>query len=432
CKTTFQITNDPSKTPQEFLVALGLSHVWDDDYFKPVIEDAPGNVLSMARFLRLPTLEGVKINREPMYDEDTSDQPTFTQVDRDCTRAPAGPDDVLPRLTSEQDVFKKRKLAANDELSKSPSTHSQQEKGDASIDAIDNVVRSPDVFSPRGDQLTEVLSDGCSNEGSRPSPSMLFEPEWKISPHDRYNTNSICRDMLLHLSTPAERVYQRSFSYEDAIRRGFTKSGMAMSVVTDLFNRGEDLLASHEKLKGKYKELQGKHDKLLAKHEGLYGRHQEKKKEHEAQVFLFHQEKKDWLSLKDFMTQKIKDQKDKIAFLESEKEKAVGNLLPTVVSCLFKSEEYQKSHVNVQSLAYSVGYLTGLKTVCSSEEYENVVTGATHLDMDAPRTFEAAFDDLFDTTYPYITRVSAIYPSSVAELLDIHPKYAEPDSPPAN
>ncbi|GKG14558.1 hypothetical protein Tco_0354158, partial [Tanacetum coccineum] len=85
--------------------------------------------------------------------------------------------------------------------------------------------------------------------------------------------------------------------------RGFTKLGMAMS---------------HEKLKGKYEVLQGKHDKLLEKHDkllekhdGLYSRHQEKKKEHEAQVLSFHQEKKDWLSLKDLMTQKIKDQKDK-------------------------------------------------------------------------------------------------------------------------
>ncbi|GJY50337.1 hypothetical protein Tco_0441184 [Tanacetum coccineum] len=259
----------------------------------------------------------------------------------DCTMAHVGPDDVLPRLTSEQvkatmpdpksrskgkdisslapqsrdssrtpgarkDVSKKRKLAANDELSKSPSSHSQQEKGDASIDAAEDVARSPDVASPRGDQLTEVLSDGYGSEGlgvtkiplqvagkgtskqvdgtsrggSRPSPSMLFEPEWKISSHDRYNTNSICRDMLLHLSTPAERDYQRNFSHEDAIRRGFTKLGMAMSAVTDLLDRDEDLLASHEKLKGKYEELQGKHDKLLAKHDGLYGRHQEKKKEH--------------------------------------------------------------------------------------------------------------------------------------------------------
>ncbi|GJY50336.1 hypothetical protein Tco_0441183 [Tanacetum coccineum] len=132
------------------------------------------------------------------------------------------------------------------------------------------------------------------------------------------------------------------------------------------------------------------------------------------------------------MTQKIKDQKDKIAFLESEKEKVVCDLLPTVVSRLFKSEEYQRSHANVQSLAYTADYLTGLKTVCSSEEYESMVVGATHLDMDAPRTFEAAFNDLFDTTYPYITRVIDGYPSSVAELLDIHPKYAEPDSPPAN
>ncbi|GKE87062.1 hypothetical protein Tco_1564537, partial [Tanacetum coccineum] len=90
------------RPPQEFLVVLGLSNVWDDDYFKPVIEDAAGNVLSMARFLRLASLEGVKINREPMYDGDTTDQPTFTHVAGDCTRAPAAPDDVLPRLTSEQ------------------------------------------------------------------------------------------------------------------------------------------------------------------------------------------------------------------------------------------------------------------------------------------------------------------------------------------
>ncbi|GKA70161.1 hypothetical protein Tco_0776225 [Tanacetum coccineum] len=234
-----------------------------------------------------------------------------------------------------------------------------------------------------GKILVQVAGEGTSKQaastsrgGSRPSPSMLFEPEWKISPHDWYNTNSICRDMLLHLSTPAERAYQRSFSHEEAICRGFTKLGMAMSAVTDLLGRDEDLLASHEKLKGKYEVLQGKHNKLLEKHDGLYSRHQEKKKEHEAQVLSFHQEKKDWLSLKDFMTQKIKDQKDKIAFLESEKEKAVSDLLPTVVSRLFKSEEYQKSHANVQSLAYFFsGDLKGFIDCLFPRKYESVGSG---------------------------------------------------------
>ncbi|GKD54662.1 hypothetical protein Tco_1288049, partial [Tanacetum coccineum] len=175
-------------------MVLGLSNVWDDDYFKPVIEDAAGNA----------SLEGVKINREPMYDGDTTDQPTFTHVAGDCTRAPAAPDDVLPRLTSEQvkatmpdpksrskgkdisslapqsnrqktgdssrtpeerrDASKKRKLVVNDELSKSPA-HSQREKDDALIDATEDVVPCPDVSNPRDDQLTEVLSDEYNSEG---------------------------------------------------------------------------------------------------------------------------------------------------------------------------------------------------------------------------------------------------------------------------
>ncbi|GJW25817.1 hypothetical protein Tco_0039628 [Tanacetum coccineum] len=138
-----------------------------------------------------------------MYDGDTTDQPMFTQVAGDCTRAPAAPDDVLHRLTSEQvkatmpdpksrskgkdisslapqsnrqktrdssrtprerrDASKKRKLAVNDELSKSPA-HSQREKDDASIDATEDVAHSPDVSNPRDDQLTEVLSDEYDSE----------------------------------------------------------------------------------------------------------------------------------------------------------------------------------------------------------------------------------------------------------------------------
>ncbi|GKE71313.1 hypothetical protein Tco_1529385 [Tanacetum coccineum] len=73
------------RPPQEFLVVLGLSNVWDDNYFKLVIENATGMII-----------------REPMYDGITTDQPTFTQVTGDCIRAPAALDDVLPRLTSKQ------------------------------------------------------------------------------------------------------------------------------------------------------------------------------------------------------------------------------------------------------------------------------------------------------------------------------------------
>ncbi|GKG25344.1 hypothetical protein Tco_0395972, partial [Tanacetum coccineum] len=59
---------------------------------------------------------------------------------------------------------KKRKLAANDELSKSLSAHSQREKCDASIDATKDVIHSLDVSNPRDDQLIEVLSDEHDSE----------------------------------------------------------------------------------------------------------------------------------------------------------------------------------------------------------------------------------------------------------------------------
>ncbi|GKF84512.1 hypothetical protein Tco_0249410, partial [Tanacetum coccineum] len=103
----------------------------------------------------------------------------MAQVARDCIRAPTALDDVLPRLTSEQDkatmrdpktprarngASKKHKLMVNDEHSKSPLAHSQQEKGGASIDATEDVAHSPDVSNPRDDQLTEVLSDEYDSE----------------------------------------------------------------------------------------------------------------------------------------------------------------------------------------------------------------------------------------------------------------------------
>ena len=39
------------RPPQEFLVKIGLSKVWDDDYLKPVMEDADGNGMSIPVFI---------------------------------------------------------------------------------------------------------------------------------------------------------------------------------------------------------------------------------------------------------------------------------------------------------------------------------------------------------------------------------------------
>ncbi|GJW98306.1 hypothetical protein Tco_0180114 [Tanacetum coccineum] len=332
----------------------------------------------MGQFLRLPSLEGAKITWERMYDGDTTNQPTFTQVAGDNTRPPGAPDDVLPRFTSNQakktrvssrissawkDASKKHKFMVVNELSKSSSKHSQQEKDDAWIDVTEDVAHSLAVSDPRdvgvAKTSVEVTGEGTSKQvastsrgGSRPSPHMRFELEWEISPHDWYNTNSVCRDMLLQLSTPTE----------------------------------QDILASHEKLKEKYEEHHDKHEKLLGKHDGMYSRHQEKKKEYEARVLSLQQE----------------------------------------------NEEYQRSHAYSQSLTYLAGYLIGLMVACSLEKYESLIADATHLDLDPPRTFEPVFEDLFAATYPYITHFSASYLSSVVELLDIHPKYAEPDSPSAD
>ena len=251
-------------------------------------------------------------------------------------------------------------------------------------------------------------------------------PGWEITSDDRYNTKATCHKMISQLSTPAEQKFQRSFSHKEALRRCYYKLGTAVSTVADLLDRDEDLWLSHEKLKED-------HEKLKEKYEGR-----------KAQVLSLQQEKKDLEvkldkrnkevgleeSLKRCMNEKIIGQKEKIALLESEKERVVRDLLPTVVSRLLKSEEYQKHHACVQSLSFSAGYIAGLKLGRSPEVYEELVASAIDLDVDAEKTFEPAFEELFDTSYSYIEQVSASYSSSVTELLDIHPKYAEPEGAP--
>ena len=261
---------------------------------------------------------------------------------------------------------------------------------------------------------------------SDPNPPERFVPDWKITSDDLYNTSATCREMLSQFSTPAEQKFQRSFSHKNVLRSCFLKLGATVSTVADLLDRDEDLCVSYE-------ELKKEHEKLKETYEGR-----------KAQVLSLQQEKKDLEvkldkrnkdvgleeSLKRCMNEKIKGQKEKIALLESEKERAVREFLPTVVSRLLKSEEYQKHHARVQSLSFSAGYIGALKMACSPEMYEELIASAIDLDLDAEKTFEPAFEELFDTTYSYVERVSASYSSSVTELLNIHPEYAEPEGAP--
>lgn len=149
----------------------------------------------MARFLRLPSLQGTKITTGPMYEGDPTGQPTFVQSIVDYTRAPGSPSDVIPPLTSDQarvtrpdprsrskgkgtsssipqssrqktgstsgissaqkGASRKRKLAVVD---------SQQENDDVSIDVTEAVAHNHDVTDPRGDSSTEESSEECERD----------------------------------------------------------------------------------------------------------------------------------------------------------------------------------------------------------------------------------------------------------------------------
>ena len=128
-----------------------------------------------------------------------------------------------------------------------------------------------------------------------------------------------------------------------------------MSTVADLLDRDEDLWLSHEKLKEDHEKLKEKYEGRKAQVLSL----QQENKYLEVKLDKRNKEVGLEASLKRCMNEKIIGQKEKIALLESEKERAVKDLLPTVVSRLLKSEEYQKYHARVQSFSFSAGYIGG-------------------------------------------------------------------------
>ena len=62
------------------------------------------------------------------------------------------------------------------------------------------------------------------------------------------NHSSVCRDMMIHLATPAEEKYTDAYDADEAIKRGWLLLGKAATAHADLFFRYETLLEENRKL----------------------------------------------------------------------------------------------------------------------------------------------------------------------------------------
>ena len=152
----------------------------------------------MARFLRLPSLQGTKVTTRPMYEGDPTGQPTFVQSVGDHTRAPGTPDDVIPPLTSDQAKVtrpdprsrskgqgnsnsipqsSKQKTGSTSGISSAQKeasrkcklavVDSQQENDDVMLEVTEAVAHNHDVFGPRGDPSTEESLEESERDLSR-------------------------------------------------------------------------------------------------------------------------------------------------------------------------------------------------------------------------------------------------------------------------
>nr|GEU91527.1 hypothetical protein [Tanacetum cinerariifolium] len=213
-------------------------------------------------------------------------------------------------------------------------------------------------------------------EATQPS---LFVSAWKLTTHSILNDAESCRDMMIHLATPAVRAQQIRLSDHQALQR-----------------------SCRNKLADDHKHLQQEHLSCVGKEVGLVDKLAAMEKE------------------KDDLLDKNREQEERIKRLEEE--------LASKSSSLIKAEsfvselkgnldnEYKKSLSDVFNQAIASGWSEGVKVERTQEEAEAILATAADYDPGCKDTFMSAFDSLFTQSYPYVEKLTESFRLPLEDL----------------
>ncbi|GKC30899.1 hypothetical protein Tco_1038193 [Tanacetum coccineum] len=327
-----------------------------------------------------------------------------------------------------------------------------------------NAFRSSNTTQPASHLRTVQRGNTEAGESSRRGP--VHVPDWAIRHRCRLDTPMWCRELMVHLATPATQEESNALNNTTALERAWFSLARGALAQTDILERFENLQANFDELaeshaecgdlvgklvqarldvqhsSGLYNSLSDRFKAFRSAHEGCARRLEASKNRNRelSQVnkdqALRIKELEDTLAKKDsalvyaerINTERAQEREKLVSQLgraEKEKFDCVRKLLPTVVERLLQSHEYKESLSEPFNLAIQAGWGKGLAEERSEENLLKLMGRMEGFDIYDDKKMKVEYDKLFEKRYPYVEKISQGFRHSVSDLLKIYP-----DSPP--
>ena len=291
------------------------------------------------------------------------------------------------------------------------------------------------------------------------------------------NSFRACREMLNHLATPAEEEAISGLNNNQLARQVYINSGSGVVLQAELLQRFSQLNRDHRELtevhmgcgdlSEKLKEVEEERDAGVAKFDKLLKEFHALEDEVSAastrqeglveQLEEMEKDKNEWRSTASSQAARIKELEKQLADRSAEvnelkvqdknltaklaqsemiRHNTVKELIPAVCRRLFQSREYKKSMGRVY-LSYTAGFIDGVKAEFDGgakvnrkeEDVERVLSQVKNLNRDAPATWKAEFNKIFDAEYPYVQKVAGSYRLPLGDLMNLQPEGYVPPEP---
>nr|GEU91526.1 transposase (putative), gypsy type [Tanacetum cinerariifolium] len=267
-----------------------------------------------------------------------------------------------------------------------PATHHSRSQRSHRSEA-DTHARSTELHHDAGDEQGHQHASGSFGSSFRAEATQpsLFVSAWKPTTHSILNDVKSCRDMMIHLATPAVQAQQSRLNDHQALQRSWFKLG-----------RGElaqiDLLQRQNKLADDHKHLHQEHLSCVGKEVGLVNKLAAVEKE-KGDLLDKNREQDEWIKR---LEEELASKSSALIKAESSVSELKGDL----------DNEYKKSLSDIFNQAIAFGWSEGVKVERTQEEAEAILATAVDYDPGCKDTFMSAFDSLFTQSYPYVEKLT--------------------------
>ncbi|GJU88906.1 hypothetical protein Tco_1301329 [Tanacetum coccineum] len=279
---------------------------------------------------------------------------------------------------------------------------------------------------------------GSSLRGDTDLPAP-FVPAWSLTTHSILNDVESCRDMMIHLATPAAQDQQNRLSDYQALQRSWFKLGRGSLAQIDILRRDEALNEDYGELCVSHRCIWvvSKRRRILLKMLAVVEKERDdlldKDREREERIRQLEADlasKTSSLTDSDGVVITLKGDLERLtvdlSHAEIVRHNCVRQLLPIVFQRLLSNDEYKKSLSDVFNLAIVAGWSEGVKAACSEEEAEAFLATAADYDPACKTTFMSVFDSLFNKSYPYVEKLAESFRLPLGDLQNMWPEGTGP------